>query len=136
VIPPELYPVAKALHVGLAITSGGLFAGRGIGVLMGAAMPTSRPMRRLAQVIDTALLAAALLLLAILGLNPVTTPWLATKLALLVAYIVLGILALRVARTRAGKAVAFVGALTCFVLMFTIARTHDPLGPLRILGLA
>lgn len=132
----EFYPAIKSLHVGLAITSGGLFAGRGIGVLMGASMPTSRPLRRLAQVIDTILLAAALLLLVILGLNPVTTPWLAAKLALLVAYIVLGILALHVARTRAGKAAAFVGALACFGSMYAIARTHDPLGPLRALGLA
>lgn len=131
----EVYPAVKSLHVGLAITSGGLFAGRGIGVLMGAAMPTSRRMRRLSQAIDSLLLVAALILLAILGLNPVTTPWLAAKLVLLVAYIVLGILALRVARTRAGKAVAFVAALGCFVLMFAIARTHDPLGPLRALGL-
>ena len=132
----ELYPAVKSLHVGLAITSGTLFAVRGIGVLMGATTPTSRPLRRLAQAIDTTLLAAALLLLAILGLNPVTTPWLAAKLALLVAYIVLGILALHVAPTRAGKALAFVGALTCFVLMYAIAHTHDPLGPLRALGLA
>ena len=132
----ELYPAVKSLHVGLAITSGTLFAGRGIGVLLGATTPTSRPMRRLAQVIDTTLLAAALLLLVILGLNPVTTPWLAAKLVLLVAYIVLGILALHVARTRARRALAFVGALACFALMFAIARAHDPLGPLRALGFA
>lgn len=131
----EVYPAVKSLHVGLAITSGGLFAGRGIGVLLGAAMPTSRPMRRLSQVIDTLLLVAALILLAILGLNPVTTPWLAAKLVLLVGYIILGILALHVARTRAVKAIAFVAALACFVLMYAIARTHDPLGPLRALGL-
>ena len=131
----ELYPLTKGLHVGLAMASGVLFAGRGIGVLLGASMPTSRPMRRLSQAIDTALLLAALVLLVTLGLDPVTTPWLATKLVLLVAYIVLGIFALRVAPTRWGKAVAFVGALACFVAMFTIAHTHDPLGPLRLLGL-
>lgn len=132
----EFYPAIKSLHVGLAITSGSLFAGRGIGVLLGATTPTSRPMRRLAQLIDTTLLGAALLLLVILGLNPVTTPWLAAKLTLLVGYIVLGILALHVARTRLRKALAFVGALVCFALMYGIARTHDPLGPLRALGLA
>ena len=55
---------------------------------------------------------------------------------LLVAYIVLGIFALRLARTRGGKAVAFVGALACYLAIFTVARTHDPLGPLRLLGLA
>jgi uncharacterized membrane protein SirB2 len=54
---------------------------------------------------------------------------------LLVAYIVLGTMALRRARTLTGKVLAFAAALTCFVMMFTIARTHDPLGFLRLVGL-
>ncbi|MBS0429502.1 MAG: SirB2 family protein [Proteobacteria bacterium] len=129
------YLLIKASHVGLAMLSGGLFAGRGVGVLLGAAMPMSAPVRRLSQVIDTALLAAALLLLATLQLNPFATPWLLAKLMLLVAYIVLGTMALRRARTLTGKVLAFTAALTCFVMMFTIARTHDPLGFLRLVGL-
>ena len=76
------YLLIKAAHVGLAMLSGGLFAGRGVGVLLGAEMPMLTPVRRLSQVIDTALLAAALLLLATLQLNPFATPWLLTKLML------------------------------------------------------
>ncbi len=131
----DAYPLIKASHIGLALLSGGLFAGRGVGVLLGTTMPMSTPVRRLSQVIDTALLAAALLLLATLQLNPFATPWLLAKLALLIAYIVFGTLALRRAPTQVGKALAFAAALTCFVMMFTIARTHDPLGFLRIVGL-
>jgi uncharacterized membrane protein SirB2 len=97
------YLLIKAAHVGLAMLSGGLFAGRGVGVLLGAEMPMLTPVRRLSQVIDTALLAAALLLLATLQLNPFATPWLLTKLMLLVAYIVLGTMALRRARTLSGQ---------------------------------
>ena len=70
------YLLIKAAHVGLAMLSGGLFAGRGVGVLLGAEMPMLTPVRRLSQVIDTALLAAALLLLATLlrlSLNIATT---------------------------------------------------------------
>lgn len=125
----------KAAHVGLVMLSGALFAGRGVGVLLGATMPMATPIRRLSQVIDTALLAAALLLLAVLQLNPFATPWLLAKLVLLVAYIGFGTLALRRAPTPAGKALAFGAALTCFVMMFAIARSHDPLGFLRIVGL-
>lgn len=131
----DFYPSVKALHIGLVVTSGALFLGRGIGVLLGSGLPTSRPMRRLQQVIDSVLLLAAILLVVILEINPVTTPWLATKLSLLVAYIVLGIIALHGARGRAARAFAFMGALTCFALMYVIARTHDPFGPLRLLGL-
>lgn len=131
----EFYPLIKATHIGLALLSGGLFAGRGLGVLLGAVWPMARLVRRWSQVIDTALLTAALLLLAILRLNPFATPWLLAKLTLLVAYIVFGTLALRRMPTRTGKVLAFAVALCCFVMMIAIARTHDPLGILRIVGL-
>ena len=131
----DFYPLIKASHVGLVMLSGGLFAGRGIGVLLGATMPRSAPVRRCSQVIDTALLVAALLLLATLQLNPFAVPWLLAKLVLLVAYIGFGILALRRAPTLAGKGLAFAAALLCFVMMLMIATTHDPLGFLRIVGL-
>ncbi|HMN81140.1 MAG TPA: SirB2 family protein, partial [Burkholderiaceae bacterium] len=68
----------------------------------------------------------------ILQLNPFAVSWLAAKLALLVAYIVFGILALRRAPTLAGKLVCYVIALLCFTTMVSIARSHDPLGWLRM----
>ena len=131
----DFYPLIKASHVGLVMLSGGLFAGRGVGVLLGATMPMSPVVRRCSQVIDTALLVAALLLLATLQLNPFTSPWLLAKLVLLVASIGFGILALRRAPTLAGKGLAFAAALLCFVMMLIIASTRDPLGFLRIVGL-
>lgn len=127
----EFYPLIKATHVGFVLLSGGLFVGRGVGVLLGAAAPMAPWVQRASQMIDTALLAAALLLLATLRLNPFATPWLLVKLLLLVAYIVLGTLALRRAPTRRGKLTAFLAALLCFAMMLAIARTHDPLGFLR-----
>lgn len=130
----EFYPLLKAAHVGLALLSGGVFAGRGVGVLMGSTAPMAPMWRRLSQVIDTALLTVALLLLAILQLNPFATPWLLAKLALLAAYIVLGTLALKRAPTRTGKVLAFIAALTCFVAMIAIARAHEPWGFLRLVG--
>lgn len=131
----EYYLLVKGTHVGLVFLSGGLFAGRGLGVLLGATMPMSPPVRRLSQVIDTALLAAALVLLATLQLNPFATPWLLAKLSLLVAYIVFGTLALRRGPNQTGRVLAFIAAMTCFVMMVAIARNHDPLGFLRMLGL-
>lgn len=130
----DWYPTIKAAHVGLALLSGGLFAGRGLGVLMGASTPLSPPVRRLSQAIDSALLAAALLLLASLRFEPLAMPWLQAKLVLLLAYIGLGTLALRRAPTPATRALAFAAALACFGTMLSVARTHDPLGWLRLLG--
>jgi uncharacterized membrane protein SirB2 len=131
----EFYPLIKATHVGLALLSGALFAGRGLGVLWGSAAPMAPAVRRASQWVDTALLAAALLLLMVLQLNPFATPWLLVKLVLLVAYIVFGTLALKRAPSRAGKALAFAAALTCFAAMVATARTHDPSGFLRLVGL-
>lgn len=126
----EFYPLIKASHVGLVLLSGGLFTGRGLGVLLGAQMPMSPALRRLSVGIDSALLASALLLLLTLQLNPLAVTWLRAKLLLLLAYIVLGSLALKRARSARGKALAYVAALSCFVLMVMIARSHDPLGGL------
>jgi uncharacterized membrane protein SirB2 len=59
--------------------------------------------------------------------------WLAAKVTLLVIYIVLGSYALKRGRTQQVRLSCFVAALAVFAGMLVIARTHDPLGPLRIL---
>lgn len=123
-----LYPLIKATHIALAACSGGFFALRGLALLASARWPQAAPARRASMAIDTLLLAAALLLLATLQLNPFATPWLLAKLALLVAYVLLGVMALRRARSTAGRAASFAAALACFGAMVSIARAHHPLG--------
>jgi len=97
----ELYPSNKTAHRGLALASGSLFVSRGVAMLVGWTLGMRAPVRYLSYVIDTSLLGTALLLLAIPCLNLFATPWLAAKLALFVAYIVFGSLALKRARIRA-----------------------------------
>jgi len=99
----EYYPQIKAAHVGFVLASGGLFALRGVLVQLGQRWAMSAPVRYLSYTVDTALLTSALMLLAVLHLNPFTTPWLAVKLAMLLVYVVLGTLALRRARGRRAK---------------------------------
>lgn len=122
----ELYPWVKTIHVSLAICSGSLFTVRGLGVLWGSPLPLAPRVRHLSQLVDTGLLLAALVLLALLQLNPFATPWLQAKLGLLVAYIVLGMYALHRAPTRMWRALAFAGALACFASIVLIAVAHDP----------
>ena len=128
------YLPIKAVHVAAVLTSGGLFALRGAGVLAGARWPQAAALRWLSIAVDTTLLTAALMLLTALHLNPFAVPWLATKLALIVAYIVLGMLALRRVRTPRARAACYVAALACFAAVVSIARTHHPLGLLQGLG--
>lgn len=125
---PELYPFVRWAHIGLVLTSGTLFAARGLGVLLGAQWAMTPGMRRLSYSLDTALLAAALLLLYILDLNPFAVAWLVTKIALLLLYIVLGTFALKRARTPRMRLVFYIASLLCFAFMLTVARAHHPLG--------
>jgi uncharacterized membrane protein SirB2 len=126
--PYELYPMARATHFGLVLTSGALFAVRGVAVLLGARWAMVPAVRRLSYTIDTALLGAALLLLAILNLNPFAVPWLATKMGLLLLYIVMGSLALKRAPTRRLRTASLVVALLCLGFMLSVALAHNPFG--------
>ena len=124
----DLYPQVRLAHIGLVLVSGILFAARGVGVLAGAQWSMVPAVRRLSYTIDTALLSAALWLLYILDINPFVVPWLSTKIALLLVYIVLGTLALKRARSTRVRLLCFVAALLCFGFMLTVARAHQPLG--------
>ena len=78
--------------------------------------------------IDTILLTAALMLVAVLPAALFANHWLAVKLVLVVVYVVLGTFALRRARTEHGRRIAYVAALVLFALVVGIARHHSPYG--------
>ena len=118
-------------HIGLVVASGGLFALRGALVLAGQAWAMSRPWRMLSYGIDTLLLSAGVTLWALLSLNPISSPWLGSKLLLLVLYILLGTLSLKRAPTMAARRAAYVGALVAYLCMASVALTHHPLGFMR-----
>ena len=129
----EYYAQIKLLHVAAALTSGGLFLLRGIGVQAGAGWPMAGPLRYLSYTIDILLLVAALVLVALLPWATFANGWLAVKLCLLVVYIGLGTLALKRGRTRRVRRWCFVSALLTYTAMLAVARSHQPLGPLQYL---
>ena len=59
------------------------------------------------------------------GFNPLTTPWLATKLVLLLAYIGLGTLALKRGKTPQQRAIAFVLALAALAAIVHVALSKQ-----------
>ncbi len=125
----EFYPQIKAVHILCVLLSGSLFALRGSLVLAGRnAIAHWAPLRFLSYTIDTALLTAALMLLTMLPAALFANGWLATKLVLLVVYVVLGSLALKRARSPGLRTGCFVAALVVYVAMLGIARMHHPLG--------
>lgn len=68
------------------------------------------------------------LLTRIVHQYPFVNAWLTTKLLLLVAYIGLGTMALKRARTIAGRSIAFAAALATFAYIICVAITHHPAG--------
>ncbi len=126
------YAQLKFAHIAAVLVSGALFFLRGLMVQLGRQELALRtPLRFLSYTIDTALLASALMLLAILPGATFANGWLAAKLALLVVYILCGTLALKRAPTQRARLIFFVVALLTYGFMLSIARLHDPLGLLR-----
>ena len=127
----EWYPEIKLVHVTAAITSGTLFLLRGTAISLGSSWGMIAPIRYLSYTIDIVLLTAALLLLAILPPAIYSNGWLWAKLTLLVVYIGFGTLALKRGRTAAIRRACFVAAIAIYLCVYFIARTHDPLGPVK-----
>lgn len=134
----EFYPQIKAAHVLFVLCSGALFLLRGALVQAGAPaaarVAMAAPARYLSYAVDTALLTAALMLLTILPGEVFANGWLWVKLVLLVAYVVLGTLALRRGRTPGQRRACYLAALAVFAFMLTVARTHQPFGALAWLA--
>ena len=122
-LDPALLKLAHMALAGLSVLG---FAARGLAVLAGAAWPLQPLARRAAVLADSLLLAAGLGLWA--RFDWAGMPWLWAKLGWLLAYILLGSLALRRAPTRGAKALCFVLALACVAQLVATARTHHPLG--------
>jgi len=124
----EFYPQIKAVHIAMVLLSGMLFALRGAAVMLGGRWPMSLPVRWSSYAIDTTLLTAAMMLLTFLPSGLFANGWLTMKVVLLVIYVVLGMFALKRARTPRARAVFYALALLTYGWMLTIARAHHPLG--------
>ncbi len=129
----EFYPEIKLVHVTAAIVSGSLFLLRGTLVSWGSGWGMIAPVRYLSYSIDIVLLTAAILLLTVLPTDIYGNGWLWFKLTLLGSYIGLGTLALKRGRTATIRRGCFAAAIAVYACIYFIARTHDPLGPIRIL---
>ncbi|WP_374356989.1 SirB2 family protein [Thermomonas sp.] len=122
------YPQIKQFHIVIALLSGALFALRGGFALAGARWPRAWPVKWLSYAIDTSLLTAAMMLLTILPWAMFANGWLLAKILLIVAYVVLGVLAMRPHRSGRARALYYASALLAFATIYGIARAHHPLG--------
>jgi uncharacterized membrane protein SirB2 len=124
----EHYHALRAIHIGCAVLTITLFFARGLLMIAGSPLLQRRAMRMVPVVIDTVLLGSAIALTMTIHQYPLMAPWLTAKVILLLAYIVLGSIALRYGRTRAVRIAAFVAALATVAFLVTVAVSHRPLG--------
>ena len=104
------------------------FVARGLAALAGQAWVRHRAARTVPHVVDTALLASAMALAWMLRLNPLDTPWLLGKIIVLLAYIALGVVALRPGLPLPLRSAAFVAALLCFAQIAATALSKSAAG--------
>ncbi len=124
------YLAVKHLHVTCVILSITGFCLRGILLLQKSALMERRWMRIVPHVNDSILLAAGIALTVLVGQYPFVTGWLTAKLFGLLAYIVLGAVALRAGRPPAVRVAAGLAAVATFGWIVSVALSKHPAGML------
>jgi len=121
------YTLLKYLHVSCVVLSGAGFVLRGVWMLQGSPMLARRWVGVAPHVVDTVLLASAIALAMMIGQYPLVHAWLTAKVVGLIAYIVLGTIALKRGRTREIRIAAFCAALLALTYIVAVALTKSAL---------
>jgi uncharacterized membrane protein SirB2 len=120
------YAALKSLHLATLVITLTLFVLRGLWMMTDSPRLHARWTRIVPHVNDTVLLASGLGLAIMLQQYPLVHGWLTAKFFALIAYIVLGTVALKRGRTRGQRVAAWVAALLVFGYMVAVARAHAP----------
>ncbi|KAB2932807.1 MAG: SirB2 family protein [Candidatus Contendobacter sp.] len=122
------YLALKHLHLTAVVLSFALFALRGLWMLADSPQLQRRWVRIVPHLVDTVLLASAIGLTLILQQYPFVDGWLTAKILALIAYIILGSVALKRGPTKPIRAAAGAAALAMFGYIVSVALTRHPLG--------
>ena len=117
----------KSIHMLLALSSIGLFVYRGWYLIL---LEKNLPypwLRVVPHVNDTVLLGLGVALLWRSEVIAWSDTWLLTKLTLLLLYIVLGMVAMKWAKVRSTRLLAWVAAIALFAYMLAIALSKKAL---------
>ena len=127
------YLTIRTIHeTAVALSVTGFFI-RGLGRLVGAEPLGGRLAKSLPHVIDTILLLSALTLAWMLGITPLSAPWLLAKVCGLIVYIGLGMVVMRAGVRTGVRFAAWLGALATVGWIVSVAITKSPWGVLSLL---
>lgn len=128
-----MYLAVKYVHVITVVLSLAGFFLRGILMMRDSPLLGARWIRVVPHINDTVLLIAALSLAAMSGQYPFVVGWITAKILGVIAYIILGTLALRRASTRLIQIICWFAALAVFAWILSVALTRQPEGFLAAL---
>jgi uncharacterized membrane protein SirB2 len=123
----NMYLILKNFHMMLATLTISGFLLRGYWMMSGSGLRQNRAAKVLPHIIDTLFLATGIWLVVVLKLAPLQHPWLLAKFTGLLAYIGLGMVAMRFGRTPQIKMVAFIAAIAAFAYIVGVALTKNPI---------
>jgi uncharacterized membrane protein SirB2 len=121
-----MYLILKYAHVIAAMATISGFLLRGYWMLVESEKLQQPVVRITPHVVDTVFLLAGVGMIWLLHLNPLTQPWLLAKFTGLLAYILLGSIAIKRGTTRQIRAISLVGAVAVFAYIAGVALTRSP----------
>lgn len=128
----NLYLPFKHTHLLLVVISIVFFLIRGGLSITGKKWQERKAVKISAHSIDSLLFITGISLMFITGFYPLEQSWLTVKLALLVGYILFGIQTMKNPSIMKRRTY-FAAAIICVLFMFSIAKSHHPLGFLSVL---
>ncbi len=121
------FPLLKSIHIATVGITGSLFILRFVWMSQGTLHLRGRWVETLPHINDTLLFISGLMIASIIGELPLQAPWLTTKLFILLAYIVLGSIALKRGKSSRIRLWSGYTAIFCYLTIIAIALTHSPM---------
>lgn len=121
------YLLLKHLHVSCVVLSGLGFLLRGFWMLQESPRLQHRLAKVLPHMVDTLLLGSALTMAFLSKQYPFEQAWLTAKFFGLLAYIILGALALKRASTKSARTKFLALAILAYIGIVAVALTRNPL---------
>ncbi len=122
-----MYLLFKHSHLTLVLISACFLVVRVIGASLQAQWLEQKWAKICPHIIDTLLLVSALALMFTLNQYPIVNAWLSAKIIALIAYIVLGAMALKGCKTPLTRFILLGLAITCIGYMASVALTKNPI---------
>lgn len=123
----DSYSLIKTIHVTSVVLSISGFMLRGYWMMTASPLLQSKPVKVLPHIIDTTLLVSALLMVYMSAQYPFVQSWLTVKVFALLAYIILGTIALKRGKTRQIRIMAWLLSILIFAYIVLVALTRSPL---------